>query len=85
MVFAGLMGYFLLDLFVKLGKKCIISYSELFLNILGGAFLSGMIVILMNLGGSGKYIFYNDDNDDSSDNGTKCSMPSNQNVVVQSV
>lgn len=79
-VFAGLLGYCLLDLFIRMGKKCISSYLELALNILGGAFLSGLIVTLMNAGGSGNYLFYNNSNDDGDDtgNGTKCSMASNQ-------
>jgi len=74
-VFAGLFGYFLLDTFIKYGNKCISDYQELFINVLGGAFLSGVLVILMNMGGSGKHLFYNDENDtDDTGTGTKCAM-----------
>lgn len=78
-VCAGLLGYALVDVFVRMFKKCVPSMLDLIMNIFGGAALGAIIVLLMNAGGSKKYLFYSDDSDsDDTENGTKCSMPTNQ-------
>jgi magnesium-transporting ATPase (P-type) len=78
-VFAALLGYTLIDIFVRMFKKCIPSMIDLFLNVFGGAAISAIFVLLMYAGGSKKYLFYTDDSDsDGTENGTKCSTPTNQ-------
>jgi len=55
-----LLVYFMFDLFIKYSKRCINNLGELFLNVLSGASLSALIVTLMYVGGSGKYLFFNE-------------------------
>jgi len=59
-VFISLTSYFLIDLFIKIYKNCIIQTGDLFLNILLGLSCSALIVTLMYSGGSGKYLFFNE-------------------------
>lgn len=73
-VFISLITYFFLDMFIKIYKKCIIKTSELFLNVLLGAASAALIVTLMYLGGSGKYLFFNEVSSDKE----MCYQPSNQ-------
>lgn len=73
-VFSGLIIYFFLDLFVKWNKGCITKGAELFLNVLTGLVSSSIIVTLMYIGGSGKYLFFNE----TQSNKEVCSMPKNQ-------
>ena len=73
-VFISLIAYFLLDMFIKLYKGCIIKFSDLFLNVLMGLTSSSLIVILMYLGGSGKYLFFNE----VSSNKEMCYQPTTQ-------
>ena len=73
-VFISLLIYFFLDIFIKLYKKCVIKMSDLFLNILSGLTLSGLIVSAMYAGGSGNFLFFNE----ISSNMDKCSMPNKQ-------
>jgi hypothetical protein len=59
-VFISLISYFLIDMFIKLYKKCVIKTGDLFLNVLLGLSSSALIVTLMYVGGSGKYLFFNE-------------------------
>ena len=59
-IFTSLVSYFLIDLFIKIYKKCIIPTGDLFINILLGFSISALIVSLMYIGGSGKYLFFNE-------------------------
>jgi len=73
-VFISLIVYFLLDMFIKLYKGCIGKFGDLFLNILMGLASSSLIIILMYLGGSGKYLFFNE----VSSTADVCYQPTNQ-------
>jgi hypothetical protein len=73
-IFTLLMSYFMIDIFIKLYKKCVIKISDLFLNILLGATSAALIVTLMYAGGSGKYLFFNEMSSDKQ----VCYKPSNQ-------
>ena len=59
-VFSSLISYFLIDIFIKIYKNCVVKMSDLFLNILLGLASSALIVTLMYSGGSGKYLFFNE-------------------------
>jgi hypothetical protein len=78
-VFLSLIVYFLVDMFIKIYKKCIIQTGDLFLNILLGAASSALIVTLMYSGGSGKYLFFNEVSSDKE----VCYQPSKQTFKCQ--
>jgi hypothetical protein len=59
-IFVSLISYFLIDIFIKIYKNCVIKMSDLFLNVLLGLASSALIVTLMYVGGSGKYLFFNE-------------------------
>ena len=59
-IFILLISYFLIDIFIKVYKKCVIGMGDLFLNVLLGATSASVVVILMYLGGSSKYLFFNE-------------------------
>jgi hypothetical protein len=59
-VFSSLVSYFLVDIFIKLYKNCIVKVGDLFLNILLGAASAALIITMMYSGGSGKYLFFNE-------------------------
>ena len=59
-VFISLIAYFLVDMFIKLFKKCVVQAGDLFLNVLLGVASAALIVTLMYSGGSGKYLFFNE-------------------------
>ena len=59
-IFISLISYFLMDIFIKIYKKCVIKMSDLFLNVLLGLASAALIVTLMYSGGSGKYLFFNE-------------------------
>jgi len=59
-IFVALICYMLLDIYIKIYKKCIIQTSDLFLNICAGTFCGYLIISLMNLGGSSKFLFFNE-------------------------
>ena len=71
--FLGLLVYFLLDIFIKIYKKCIISSSDMILNILCGAISAGIIITLMS-STSSQYLFFNE----ISSSKEICSMPKKQ-------
>lgn len=66
--------YAFMDILIKVYKKCIITISELFVNLLSGVSLAALIVSAMYFGGSGKFLFFNE----VSTNKEICSMPSKQ-------
>ena len=74
-VFTSLITYFFTDIFIKIYKNCIIKMGDLFLNVLLGASSAALIVTLMYLGGSGKYLFFNEVSSDKE----MCYQPSQQN------
>jgi hypothetical protein len=73
-VFISLVSYFLIDMFIKLYKKCITNMGDLFLNILLGLSSAALIVTLMYAGGSGDHLFFNE----VSSNKDICYQPSKQ-------
>ena len=73
-IFISLITYFFIDIFIKIYKKCIIDTGDLFLNILLGAASAGFIITMMYVGGSGKYLFFNE----ISSNKEMCYQPSKQ-------
>ena len=74
-VFISLITYFLLDVFIKIYKNCVLKIGDLFLNVLLGAASAALIVTLMYTGGSGKYLFFNEMSSDKE----MCYQPSKQN------
>jgi hypothetical protein len=73
-VFISLITYFFLDIFIKIYKNCIIKMGDLFLNVLLGSVSAALIITLMYVGGSGKYLFFNE----MSSNKEICYKPSKQ-------
>ena len=73
-VFISLITYFLLDIFIKIYKNCVVKIGDLFLNVLLGAASAALIVTLMYTGGSGKYLFFNEMSSDKE----MCYQPSKQ-------
>jgi hypothetical protein len=73
-IFTLLIAYFIMDIFIKLYKKCVIKVGDLFINILLGATSAALIVTMMYAGGSGKYLFFNEMSSDKQ----VCYKPSNQ-------
>jgi len=58
-IIGPLIVYWLLDIFMKLYKKCV-SNGDLFINILLGAAAASAIVTGMYYGGAGKYLIFNE-------------------------
>ena len=73
-IFSSLLIYFLMDIFIKIYKGCIIKMSDLFLNIVTGLVSSAIIVSLMYAGNSSRYLFFNE----TQSNKDVCSMPKKQ-------
>jgi|LauGreDrversion4_2_1035121.scaffolds.fasta_scaffold41888_2 hypothetical protein len=73
-LFSGLLVYFALDIYSKYINGCITKIPELFINILSGGLISGIIVLLMIVGGSSKYLFFNE----TQSSKEQCSQPSKQ-------
>ena len=78
-VFSSLISYFLIDIFIKIYKNCVVKMSDLFLNVLLGVASSALIVTLMYTGGSGKYLFFNE----VSSNKDICYQPKEQTFKCQ--
>jgi hypothetical protein len=78
-LFSTLLIYFFYDIFIKWYKKCIVNTGDLLLNLLGGLVSSILIVSLMYLGGSSKYLFFNE----IQSNKEVCTMPSKQTFKCQ--
>ena len=80
-IIGPLIVYWLLDIFMKLYKKCV-SNGDLFINILLGAASASAIVTGMYYGGAGKYLIFNE----ISSNKEMCYQPKEQDfkcVVTQ--
>jgi hypothetical protein len=73
-LFSGLLVYFALDIYSKFINGCITKVPELFINVLAGGIASGIIVLLMNVGGSSKYLFFNE----TQSSKEQCSQPTKQ-------
>lgn len=73
-IFSILLAYAIVDIGIKVYNTCVSNYSELFLDIILGGGLSTLIVALMYVGGSGKYLFFNE----VSGNSNVCYKPDNQ-------
>lgn len=74
-VFSSLLSYFIIDVFIKIYKNCVVKMSDLIINILLGLSSAALIVTLMYSGGSGKYLFFNE----VSSNKDICYQPKEQN------
>jgi hypothetical protein len=59
-VFISLVAYACVDIFMKLYKNCIPKMSDLFLNVLMGLASGAAILSFMYIGGSGKFLFFNE-------------------------
>ena len=77
-IIGPLIVYWLLDIFMKLYKKCV-SNIDLFLNILLGSAGSVAIVTAMYAGGAGKYLIFNE----ISSSKEMCYQPSEQSFKCQ--
>ena len=73
-LFAGLLLYCAFDIFAKFNNDCVTSAPELFINVLAGICTSLTVVLLMNLGGSKKYLFFNEIQSTKE----QCSQPTKQ-------
>jgi hypothetical protein len=78
-IFTFLITFGLFDMFIKWYKGCVRNLTDIFLNIVFGSLSSLLIVILMNLGGSGHYLFFNE----IQNNKEVCSMPDKQTFKCQ--
>lgn len=73
-LFSMLIIYFLLDLLVKLYSSCILSTTDLAMNILGGSTLALLFTLFMYAGGSSSFLFFNEISPDKE----VCNMPNKQ-------
>jgi hypothetical protein len=74
LIFGGLLAYLLVDIGIRYMKKCITTYTDVFLNIFTGL-LSGVIIPgLLYAGNSSKHLFFNE----ISTSKEVCSMPKKQ-------
>jgi hypothetical protein len=73
-ILSSLLLYFCVDIYIKFSKICISNYLDLGLNIVLGGLSSAFIIYLMYLGGSGKYLFFNE----TSSKKDVCYQPSKQ-------
>lgn len=79
LIFSFILFYAFLDMMVKFYKKCITTIADISINLLAGLGLSALIVSLMYVGGSGKYLFFNE----IASNKEICSMPTKQTFKCQ--
>jgi len=79
MVLFGLIMYCSADVFIKMTNNCIQSKSEALINLLAGLVSSGFIIGCMYMGGSSKYLFFNE----TQSNKEICNMPSKQTFKCQ--
>ena len=73
-VFGGLLTYLLVDIGMRYAKACITTYTDILLNVATGAFAGSAIPAMLYIGGSSKYLFFNE----ISSNKEICSMPKKQ-------
>ena len=74
-VFGGLLFYLLMDIGIRYMKQCITQVSDILLNLVTGAAVGLLIPGLLYVGGSSKYLFFNE----ISSTKEICSMPKKQN------
>jgi hypothetical protein len=74
-VFGGLLFYLLMDVGIRYMKQCITQVSDILLNLVTGAAAGLLIPGLLYVGGSSKYLFFNE----ISSTKEICSMPKKQN------
>ena len=74
-VFGGLLFYLLMDVGIRYMKQCITQVSDILLNLVTGAAVGLLIPGLLYVGGSSKYLFFNE----ISSTKEICSMPKKQN------
>lgn len=88
-VFISLLLYFFMDMFIKMYKGCIVKMGDLVLNVLLGAGVASLLVTLMYVGGSSKYLFFNEMSSDReicyqpSQQTFKCKMYHNGEVISE--
>jgi hypothetical protein len=88
-ILSSLILYFCVDIFIKFNKNCITNYIDLGMNILLGSVTSALIVALMYLGGSGKFLFFNETTEKKdicyqpSKQTFKCSMYKNGELISE--
>jgi len=84
-VFSALLSYFFIDMFVKIYKNCVVKMSDLFINVLSGSVIGTIICVLMYLGKSGSYLFFNDEEDNKtiqpSSQTFKCAVYKNGELI----
>jgi hypothetical protein len=73
-LFSSTIFYFFFDMVYKIYKHCYIGWSDLLLNILCGSAGAGLIVMLMYLGNSSQFLFFNEIQSGKE----TCSTPKNQ-------
>jgi hypothetical protein len=78
-IFISLIVYFLLDLFIRMYKKCVVDMKEMLINILGSVALAIGFVMAMYGGGSGKFLLFNE----VSSNKDICYQPKEQTFKCQ--
>jgi len=78
-IFSFILFYAFLDMMIKFYKRCITTIADVSINMLAGLGLSALIVSLMYVGGSGKYLFFNE----IASNKEVCSMPTKQTFKCQ--
>jgi len=74
LIFSFILFYAFLDMMVKFYKRCITTIADISVNFLAGLGLAALIVSLLYVGGSGKYLFFNE----IASNKEICSMPTKQ-------
>jgi hypothetical protein len=73
-LFGGLLAYLCIDIGIRFMKKCITSTADIAVNILTGTIAGILFPSLLYIGGSSKYLFFNE----ISSNKEVCSMPKKQ-------
>jgi hypothetical protein len=73
-LFTVLLIYFFADTFIKYSKGCILNISDFIINTLFGAISASGIIAVMYMGGSSKYLFFNEVSSDKD----VCYKPTNQ-------
>ena len=74
MVLSLLILYLVISIGIFFYRNCIKSTTDVFINVLFGAFMGTLIPIFFYMGGSSKYLFFNE----MSNGKDVCTMPSKQ-------
>ena len=73
-ILSALLFYLILDISLRYTKGCLKNATDIFINMLTGALSGTIIPFLMYVGGSSKYLFFNE----ISSNKEVCSLPKKQ-------